>query len=230
MDITDRQKNILNSLVGEYIESARPVSSKSLDKKCGLSLSSATIRNEMQKLTDAGFISQPHTSAGRVPTDKGYRFFVDSFMEKEDPFDASELMDREITDSIKFIQQLTKNLASESSALSLGYLPEENLFWKEGWETVLQEPEFREEGVISSFVDLVKNFEEAVGELEGDYDIKVFIGRENPFPKAKEFSIIVSRCNLPKEKGILAILGPKRMSYSKTINTLNHLSKLIKGL
>ena len=78
MKITDRQKGILNTLVEEYISSAEPVSSKELQKKHDFGVSPATIRNEMQRLMDAGFISQPHTSAGRVPTDKGYRFYVDN--------------------------------------------------------------------------------------------------------------------------------------------------------
>ncbi len=79
--ITDRQADILNEIIKEYIKLASPVSSHSLEKKKGLNISSATIRNEMQKLTDEGYLCQPHTSAGRLPTDKGYRFFVDQLFE-----------------------------------------------------------------------------------------------------------------------------------------------------
>ncbi len=79
--ITERQGEILNRIVKEYITLAEPVSSQLLEKKHKFGLSPATIRNEMQKLTDDGYLLQPHTSAGRVPTDKGYRFFVDKLLE-----------------------------------------------------------------------------------------------------------------------------------------------------
>ena len=75
--ITDRQRKILDYLIKEYIEIAEPVSSDLLKKKCGLSISGATIRNELQELMEQGYIAQPHTSAGRVPTNKGYKFFIE---------------------------------------------------------------------------------------------------------------------------------------------------------
>ena len=83
METTERQQKILNTIIEEYINSAQPISSQLLEKKHNFGLSPATIRIEMQKLTDAGFLYQPHTSAGRVPTDEGYRFFVDDLLEKK---------------------------------------------------------------------------------------------------------------------------------------------------
>src|SRR3989344_4263875 len=83
MLITDRQKDILDKIIQEYIDSAEPVPSQSLEKKYDLGLSPATIRGEMHKLTEQGFLYQPHTSAGRVPTDKGYRLFVNGLVDKE---------------------------------------------------------------------------------------------------------------------------------------------------
>ena len=74
--ISDRQEKILELLIKEYIDSARPVSSDMLKKRLHLDISPATIRNELQELMEAGYVAQPHTSAGRVPTEKGYRFFV----------------------------------------------------------------------------------------------------------------------------------------------------------
>jgi len=114
MYITERQKTILSSIVDEYINSAQPVSSKFLEKKYDFGICPASIRIEMQKLTDAGFLYQPHTSAGRVPTDKGYRFFVDDLLEKdsfnkEDLFKLNNLLKEEIKDSIKFVQLLAKD-------------------------------------------------------------------------------------------------------------------------
>ena len=236
MVTTERQNLILDKIIEEYITSAQPVSSQGLEKKYDFGISPATIRIEMQKLADAGFVFQPHTSAGRVPTDKGYRFYVDNllgkgFLEEKYDLEIENLIEKEIGDTIKFLQSITKNLASFSSNLALGYLFDENIFWKEGWEEVLQEPEFKETNIIANFADVIRHFEEEIEGLEINSGIKVFIGKENPFSKAKEFSIIISGCHLPNEKkGALAILGPKRMAYDKNINSLNSLTKLLERL
>ena len=81
MTMTKRQGKLLDKIVREYINSALPVSSQLLDERYNFGISPATLRIEMQKLTDRGFLYQPHTSAGRVPTDKGFRFFVDELFE-----------------------------------------------------------------------------------------------------------------------------------------------------
>lgn len=86
--MTKRQEKILNAVVKEYVKSSKPVSSKVLFQKHKLGLSSATIRNEMKELEKAGYLSKPHTSAGRIPTEKGYRFFIKSLGGKpEDTFE-----------------------------------------------------------------------------------------------------------------------------------------------
>jgi transcriptional regulator of heat shock response len=231
MELTERQSQILNEIIEEYINSAKPVSSKLLEKKHNFKVCPATIRIEMQKLADNGFISQPHTSAGRVPTDKGYRFYVDNFLEQDffedfDPIIEGSI-DKEAKDTIKLLQSITKNLASFSSSLAMGYLFNEKILLKEGWEDVVKEPEFKEIDFISHFAEAIKNFEQEIGDMKISQSIKVFIGKENPFPKAKEFSMIITRCRFPDDDGFLAIVGPKRMSYEKNINYLKSLiSKL----
>ena len=236
MIVTERQKEILNRIVADFIDLAQPISSEFLEEKHHFGLCPATIRIEMQKLTDGGYLIQPHTSAGRVPTDKGYRFFVNNLFEKgigkeKDFLKLEDLIEKEIEDTVKFLQSLTKNLASFSSNLALGYLLDEDIFWKEGWEGVLQEPEFKEPKVISDFADVIKQFEEGIEDFKINSGIKIYIGRENPFSKAKEFSIILSGCHFPNEKkGVLALLGPKRMAYDKNINSLNYLTKLLERL
>ena len=237
MEITERQKEILNSIIAEYIRSAQPVGSKLLEKKHKkFQICPATIRNEMQKLTEAGFIFQPHTSAGRVPTDKGYRFFVDDLLEREilnDRLDSEieEWVDEDFKDAFKLIQSLTRNLASFSSNLVLGYLADEKILWKEGWDRVFREPEFREKKTITDFFGLLSNFEKEMDSIRIDSGLRVFIGKENPFPKAREFSTIIARCRFPeREDGFLAIIGPKRMAYDKNINSLNHLIKILEEL
>ena len=228
MSITERQNQILDVIIEEYIESARPVSSQLLEEKHNFGIRPASIRLEMQKLTDEGYLMQPHTSAGRVPTDKGYRFFVDELLESSERQEEleNEWLKDQIDDKVKFIQQLTKNLAESCDALVLSYLQEEKLFWKEGWEEVLREPEFDEKGYTANFADFLEDFEQNIQDLELGSEIKIFIGRENHIKKAKDFSIIISRCDFPNDEGIISLLGPKRMDYDKNISLMNSLAEV----
>jgi len=233
MKITDRQGKILNTIIQEYIHSAQPVSSQLLEKKYDFRICPATIRIEMQKLTDKGFLLQPHTSAGRIPTDRGYRFFVDKLIgEKEsapkDVFGFGEILKKEREDIFKFANHLVKTLAETSSNFSLLRLLDEDLFWKEGWGEVLKQPESGERNFVAEFNKLLEDFEENVDDLELNSHIKIFIGREIPFSKAQNFSIMVSKCHFPKrEEGIISLLGPKRMAYDRNISLINSLTKLL---
>lgn len=228
MEITKRQKQILNSIIKEYVELVQPISSHFLEKKYSFGIKPAMIRIEMQQLTDQGYLFQPHTSSGRVPTDKAYRFFVNNLFEKELVDVKLENWFLEDTrDTIKFIQSLTKNLALASHVLALSYLEKENIFWKEGWEEIIKAPEFEEKDYLVNFADLLEYLEKNIDEFKINSGIKVYIGKENPFPKGREFSIISSKCVLPQGKeGIISLLGPKRMSYDKNIRLINSLAKL----
>ena len=252
--LSSRQEKILDIIVREYVKSAQPVSSKFLERKHRFGVCPATIRIEMQKLTDTGLIFQPHISAGRIPTDKGYRFFVDNLLSKEFlkenfkfegeetlslllpslPSEAREGEDdfgEGLMNPIKFLQQITKNLASVSSSLALGYLLKEKILWKDGWGEIIKEPEFTEKRNINNFFEMIDALEKEIENLvdaETNVPLRVYIGKENPFPRAKEFSMIISRCRFcDEEGGILAILGPKRMDYDKNIGSLNSLIKLL---
>ncbi|PIW34730.1 MAG: hypothetical protein COW25_02400 [Candidatus Nealsonbacteria bacterium CG15_BIG_FIL_POST_REV_8_21_14_020_37_12] len=245
MTITERQGEILNRIVEDYIGLAQPISSEFLEKKHKFSVSPATIRIEMQRLTDGGFIFQPHTSAGRVPTDKGYRFFVDNLLkseisEFEDVFEIEDIFQKAGKDIFKLASRLTKFLAEESSSLTILNLLERDFFWKEGWEEILKEPEFEEKDLISNFTELLESFEENIENLKinpvrnrrflngVNSGIKIYIGKENPFSKTKDFSIISSRCHLPEgEEGIISLLGPKRMAYDRNISLINSFKKIL---
>src|SRR3954465_4073944 len=85
--LNEREQLLLKVLVGSYIRDGQPIGSRSLSRESGLALSSATIRNIVADLERLGFVSSPHTSAGRIPTDKGYRFFVDSLLKARTPID-----------------------------------------------------------------------------------------------------------------------------------------------
>ncbi len=235
MTLSFRQENILKKIIKEYIRQAEPISSEYLRRKYKTDLSSATIRNEMQKLTDMGFLYQPHTSAGRVPSDKGYRYLVDLLNNEEiDNLIISEI-DKEIQrikkikDYLVFLQEINKVLSSSSSGLILSYLPEDNFCLKEGWLSVFSDPEFSDVKYAKNFLSMIDAFEKNIDNLEiDDFTIKIYIGNEFPITRYRDFSILISKCFFQNKKTIFAIAGPKRMPYGKNINIINSIIKTLK--
>jgi heat-inducible transcriptional repressor len=230
--LTKRQQKILNTVIKEYIETGEPVSSQLLEKKHDFGIGSAMIRVEMQKLTERGYLLQPHTSAGRVPTDKSYRIFVDRIVEKRFSIDQDmekiEEIFREEEDVFKLASHLTKFLAEETSSLAILNLPERDFVFKEGWEDLLKEAESFEHDFFSEFAGAIEKFEENFNDLKINSGIRVFIGKENPVKKAKNLSVISSKCKLPnKEKATLTLVGPKRMDYNRNLSLVQSLNKYL---
>ena len=116
MVISDRKKKILAAVVDEYIKTAEPVGSKVIAQHAGLSCSSATIRNELAELVALGYLEQPHTSAGRVPTPLGYRMYVNELMEKQKlSLEETEEMNRRMNQKM---QQLDDTISDVSKLVS----------------------------------------------------------------------------------------------------------------
>ena len=116
MELSDRKEKILDAIIRSYLETGEPVGSRTISKNTDLNLSSATIRNEMSDLEEMGYIIQPHTSAGRIPTDKGYRFYVDNILKDK----MSELDEREkkvtekedlLIEKVDKVETLLQNMA-----------------------------------------------------------------------------------------------------------------------
>lgn len=119
MEISNRKKKILAAVVDEYIQTAEPVGSKLIAEKSGLSVSSATIRNELSELVSMGYLEQPHTSAGRVPTALGYRLYVNELMEKQKlSSEETENINRKLNVKIEKLDRLLDDvgrLAAEAT-------------------------------------------------------------------------------------------------------------------
>ena len=126
--LTDRKKRILKAIIKTYMETGEPVGSRTISKDADLNVSSATIRNEMSDLTDMGYIVQPHTSAGRIPSDKGYRLYVDELMkEKEDEIEEIRNLMIEKTDKMeKVLKNVARVLASNTNYATMVSTPMNN--------------------------------------------------------------------------------------------------------
>ena len=126
MRLDERKKRILKAIIRTYMETGEPVGSRTISKYAELNVSSATIRNEMSDLTEMGFIIQPHTSAGRIPSDKGYRLYVDELMkEKEDEIAELRSLMIEQTDKMdKVLKKVAKVLASNTNYAAMVSVPQ----------------------------------------------------------------------------------------------------------
>src|SRR3989338_9064523 len=231
MEITQRQGQILAAIVKEYSQTGDPVGSEELVQKYHFSVSPATVRNEMKALEKTGFIAQPHTSAGRVPTDKGYRYFVSKLMHHLELTVAEQQRLRQELARLKHQylelgRSISKLLAEKAEGAAFALLPDSTS--TRGISKVIDQETSREEiKEIARFLDeLDAHSKELVKK-----DIKAvqtFIGKESPIPLASDFSLVVSKIRLPSgEKGIIGIVGPKRMKYARNISLLEYISKLL---
>jgi heat-inducible transcriptional repressor len=215
--MTERQKQILQSVVEQYAEVASPVGSSLLAKL--FNVSSATIRAEMAELERLGFIAQPHTSAGRVPTDKGYRFYVNTLTDgtvPEQPEGRSERAlasrvqqagapERTIRNAVDTLVELTHNLG----LATIG-----NQLYISGLSNLFGQPEFINGMQVQQVAQLLDNLEPWLREAAPNEPLSVFIGQENPIGGSAGASLIVSRFRSPfSDRSYIGTLGPTRQQY-----------------
>jgi len=215
--MTERQKQILNSLVEQYAEVASPVGSSLLAKVFGVS--SATIRAEMAELERLGYIMQPHTSAGRIPTDKGYRFYVNEISDSSNvnPTErraekalAVRLADsgtpeRTIRNAVDTLVELTHNLG----LATIG-----NQLYMSGLSNLFGQPEFIGGNQVQQVAQLLDNLEPWLREAAPNEPLSVYIGGENPIGRAAGASLIISRFRSPfSDRSYIGMLGPTRQAY-----------------
>ena len=131
LELSERQLTILDAIIRNYLATGEPVGSRTISKYTDLNLSSATIRNEMSDLEEMGYIVQPHTSAGRIPSDKGYRLYVDHLIEKNDKnekelSDMKELVIENTEKMEHVLKQAAKVLANSTNYATLVSAPDVN--------------------------------------------------------------------------------------------------------
>ncbi len=231
-----RKQKLLNYIVDQYIHKADPVGSREVAVSGLFDVSPATIRNEMNDLEQEGYLAQPHTSAGRVPTTKGYRFYVDQLLHKNlEAAREQELLRRRVSVLEKQMDQViratAKALAEFSHEAVIGASSEEA--YAAGISNLLRKPEFHESESAYEIADLFDNPEQYVHKLphkEGKSPIQVYVGEETREGKKLNCSFVVSEFRTPSgEQHYLALLGPTRMNYRNNIRLMRYITELLSG-
>jgi heat-inducible transcriptional repressor len=238
MLITPRQAEILNTIVEIYSRTAEPVGSQALVERFGTS--SATIRADMAALEDGGYIYQPHISAGRVPTDKGYRAYVNSLADSDrtslrltpDPAlrRMGQLIARRLEGAGRIeeaIKAAVSGLAESTSNLALATLTD-GLYLR-GMANLFSHPEFQGGEEAHEVARLIDSLDEWFDEYDkASNRVSVLIGRENPVGKASGASVVVGRFRSPyREQSYIGILGPTRQNYPAVIELVDHTSQIL---
>lgn len=233
--LSGRQAKILAAIVKDYCESSKAVSSKDLVHKYGFELSAATIRNEMQALEKAGLIMHQHTSSGRIPTDDGFRYFINQLMEhvrlssREQELLRNEVLKLQVINA-EIGRRLTKLLAAHTQQASFAILPEETS--AVGISNLLDNKQLPAEDAkeIARFFDNIDEYADQLVKDYGDKKPQAFIGRELKLSKHSDYSMIVTGVQLPEgKKGVVGLIGPKSMKYQKNLSVLEYISKLFGG-
>jgi heat-inducible transcriptional repressor len=231
--MTNRQKQILSAIVEQYAEVASPVGSALLAK--AFAVSSATIRAEMADLERMGFITQPHTSAGRIPTDKGYRFYVNNLTEEKESMadrrggralaarvQDSGVPERAIRNAVDTLVELTHNLG----LATLG-----NQLYMSGLSNLFGQPEFMHAGQVQQVARLLDNLEPWLREAAPNQPLSVYIGSENPIGRSAGCTLIISRFQSPySNHSYIGILGPTRQSYRDVMNLVRRAGQTLEDV
>src|SRR3989344_433618 len=233
--ITDRQEKLLNFIIKEYVKTAKPVGSALVAKKGDFDLGPASLRSEMYELEKAGYLSHLHTSGGRVPTDKAYRYFVNNLIQNDDfePVADEKRKIKIAVNSTDDPRRLNQNIARTLSGLSdnivITNILDESDFYKIGLASLVEFPEFKEMERIFEMANLFDRFELMFSRIEKYFfsqlenEFNILIGSENPLDHVKNETMILAKYDLPEGlRGSLTMIGPTRMDYERNIGLVRY--------
>ncbi len=233
--MSDRQAKLLAAIIEQYAEVAVPVGSVTLAKL--FNVSSATVRAEMARLEERGYIEQPHTSAGRIPTDKGYRFYVNTLNELREAatthpklvdrsaraiearISGADRSDRAIRSAVDSLVELTHNLGLATIGDQL---------YMSGIANLFSQPEFTHGRAVQQIASLLDNLEPWLREAAPNEPLNVYIGTENPVGSSSGATLIISRFRSPfSDRSYIGVLGPTRQSYAKVMGLVRHAGAML---
>ncbi len=217
-----RQEKLLKLVIENYIKTAEPIGSKFLSELGTLEVSGATIRNELSELEKAGYLTHPHTSAGRIPTELGYKYYVETILKEREESATSEEVKQKIS-SPSTLRELGKQSAAASQNAVI-VISGPNVYYT-GTSYLYSQPEFEDNQETVQVSEVFDNFEEHVNEL---FDLvpqgqeRIFIGSESPF--GGKVSTIMVKIN---DEVMFGFVGPMRMDYKKNIDLIEYIQNII---
>jgi len=224
-----RQKELLKNIVEEYVSTVTPVGSKLLVEKFHMDISPATVRNDMAELEDLGLIRQPHTSAGRIPTEDGYKYYVENFVKLEKELDEKDKQEIKIkvnkdnkNNFEEEVKSLAKVIAERSNQGIIVGFPNHDVYYT-GLSNLFSQSEFHDLDLISDMSNVFDHLDEIISDIFDDFSdqAEIMIGGQEIFPN--DCSMVVT-----KNKDVLfGIIGPTRMDYGQNIALVNFVRDLL---
>lgn len=237
-ELTQRQIEILKSLVEEFIETGQPVGSETLEKKHNLEASPATIRNEMVRLTNLGYLKKPHTSSGRIPSSTGLKFYIKQLMKEKELSVTEEVGVKEKVWDLRdkeqrFLREITKSLADKTKTLAISTTNEGDIFCA-GYANLLDMPEFYDIDITKSLFSVLDEFEYFnnifTTNLE-EGDIHILIGEELGPRLQGPYGFVFTTYKTPGSiTGKIGVLGPSRLNYNYIVPTVRYYGNLIEEI
>ncbi len=234
-DLTDRQKSLLKVIIEQYILSAEPVGSEVIDRDYNLGVSPATIRIEMSKLTDMGYLRQPHTSAGRIPTAAGMRLYIQELMkEKQLPVAAEvsikEKFWQERYKQERLLREGVKALAQRCGMLGMA-TDQDNQLYYAGVANILDWPEFYDIDVtkfVLSLFDEYLTLQQIIAKAQGTEPVHILFGEELEYESLRTIGFVFTKYEFgPDNGGIVGVIGPARMNFSLVIPYVKYVRDML---
>ncbi|MFH1201267.1 MAG: hypothetical protein V1674_00035 [Candidatus Omnitrophota bacterium] len=234
VDYDQRRRLVLAATINRYIKEANPISS--LDIAKDFDLSPATIRNIFADLEEAGYLTHPYTSGGRIPTGKGYRYYVDFLISQMELLEGEKYkILRQYQDQANQLEEIldkTSDLIAQVTHYAgiASFLDRQDKFSYRGISFVLNQPEFQDFRRVRFLINLIEDKQQLLNIINRDFSQKtrVYIGQELDYPEMESYSLVVSSFGSKKRPlGRLAVLGPMRMEYNHIIPALEYISNAL---
>lgn len=234
-ELAQRQLQILKAIIDEYIETAEPVASETLDKKYNLGVSPATIRNEMVKLTKTGFLKQPHTSAGRTPTPMALKLYIGKLMKPKDLSVAEEVSVKQNiwefrAEMEKLLREATRALSKYTKTISLATTDEGDIYTS-GAGNILEMPEFFDIDITKNLLDTLDQYDFWWNILsrfeEGSDPLTILLGEDLGSKFLTQCGGVFVRFDFPSHHGVIGVVGPTRLNYPRVIPMVRYMGNLI---
>ena len=232
--LTERQKKILEYVINEYTVTKKPIGSKEFCQKYFKDLSSATIRREFNFLTVNKYLTQPYWSAGRLPTDKAYQWFIkENLLNREKNEDELDRWVKKLDDWKKLsFEEIAKKISQLCESLTIGYLLNDQLIYRYGlkkffeqleemelqnWESVWEDVDLLDERLKKRIDDLIEE------------PFQIFIGKESPITRDENLSVISYTVFDDEKQNLLILIGPKNIICERNLNILQTAYDILNG-